>query len=466
MTRFPPGPSGLAAFRGMLPAREMRGFPHFFRATTDRYGPIASAKVGRTRFFYVNDPAAIEDMLVTHGRSYMKGRGTQRLERLLGMGLLTSNGATHLKQRRLVQPAFHRDRIAGYALTMVERAARFADGLTPGEPIELDAAMGRLTLGIAAETLFGADVDAQADRIGRALDVAMESFPISLSPIGELLDHLPWVPIVRRFLQARGELDAIVYRIIEARMDEPDPAARPDVLGMLLAAGTGPDGMDVRQIRDETMTIFLAGHETTANALTWTWWLLAQHPAIEARVRAVFAAVLGRRNATIDDVPALAFTRDVIAEAMRLYPPAWVVGRRASEDAPLGPWTAPAGSIVIASQWITHRDPRYWPEPNAFRPERWSSGELAGQPKFAYFPFGGGTRVCIGEAFAWTELVLVLATIAQRRAFTLPPGSPPLASQPSVTLRTARAVVAQVAASPAVAPGSDADQGGPSPSSG
>jgi cytochrome P450 len=445
MTRFPPGPSGLAAFRGMLPAREMAGFPRFFRAATERYGPIVSSKVGRTRFFYVNDPAAIEDMLVTHGRSYMKGRGTQRLERLLGAGLLTSNGATHLKQRRLVQPAFHRDRISGYAATMVARAARFAEGIIPGEPVELDAAMSRLTLGIAAETLFGADVDDEADRIGRALDVAMESFPLSLSPIGELLDHLPWVPVVRRFLAARAELDAIVYRIIEARMAEPDPAGRPDVLGMLLAAGSGPEGMDVRQIRDETMTIFLAGHETTANALTWTWWLLAQHPAIEARVRAEIAAVLGDRAATIDDVPALTFSRDVIAEAMRLYPPAWVVGRRAVEDAPLGAWIAPAGSIVIASQWITHRDPRFWREPDAFRPERWTNGELNRQPKFAYFPFGGGTRVCIGEAFAWTELVLVLATIAQRRAFTLPAGSGPLASQPSVTLRPARSVTMRVA---------------------
>ena len=399
----------------------------------------------------MNDPAAIEELLVTAGRSYLKGRGTQRLERLLGRGLLTNNGAAHLKQRRLVQPAFHRDRIAGYAATMVARANAFAAGLAAGETLEMDAAMSRLTLGIAAETLFGANVDDQADRIGRALDAAMESFPISLSPIGELLDHLPWVPIVRRFIDARAELDAIVYRIIEERRHdldrdssregrEPDPDRRRDVLGMLLEAGDGPDGMDVRQIRDETMTIFLAGHETTANALTWTWWLLAQHPAMADRLYAEIAGVLGDRAATLDDVPALSFTRDVIAESMRLYPPAWVVGRRAVEDAPLGPWTAPKGSIVIASQWITHRDPRFWHEPAAFRPERWTNGETADLPKFAYFPFGGGTRVCIGEAFAWTELVLVLATIAQRWRFESPPGAAPLASQPSVTLRPAAAV--------------------------
>jgi cytochrome P450 len=440
MPRFPAGPGPIDAFRGMLPARGMTGFPAFLQKTTARYGPIASSTPGRKRFFYVSEPAAVEEVLVTVARSYIKGRGTQRLERLLGKGLLTSNGPLHLRQRRLVQPAFHRERIAGYAATMVRRAEAFADALVPGETLEIDDAMSRLTLGIAAETLFGAEVDDQADTIGRALDMAMESFPISVTPIGELLDHMPWMPIVARFLRARAELDAIVYRIIDARRAEPAGTERPDVLGMLLAAGDGPDGMSIEQIRDETMTIFLAGHETTAMALTWTWWLLAQHPEIEARLQAELAAVLGGRPPTMDDVPALRFTRDVIAESMRLYPPAWLVGRRAIEDAPLGPWTVPKGAIVLMSQWITHRDPRFWREPDAFRPQRWSSGELEGQPKFAYFPFGGGNRVCIGEAFAWTELILVLATIARKRRFAATPGSAGLVSQPLVTLRPAAAV--------------------------
>lgn len=440
MPRFPPGPSSLEAFRGMLPARGMTGFPVFFRKTAARYGPIASSRMGRARFYYVSEPAAIEEVLVTAGRSYVKGRGTQRLERLLGKGLLTNNGASHLRQRRLVQPAFHRERIAGYAATMVRRAEAFADGIRPGETLEIDAAMGRLTLGIAAETLFGAEIDDQADTIGRALDEAMESFPISLTPIGELLDHLPWVPIVRRFLNARDELDTIVYGLIEARRKDPAAAGRPDVLGMLLAAGDGPGGMDVRQIRDETMTIFLAGHETTAMALTWTWWLLAQHRDVVHRLRAELDAVLGGRAPTMDDVPALRFTRDVIAESMRLYPPAWILGRRAIEDAPLGPWTVPKGSIVLMSQWLTHHDPRFWREPDAFRPERWTNGETGGLPKFAYFPFGGGTRVCIGEAFAWTELILILATIARRWRFEAAPGLTELTAQPSVTLRPATAV--------------------------
>ena len=244
MRRFPSGPGPLEAFRGMLPARGMTGFPVFFRRTAERYGPIASSRVGRQRFYYLSEPAAIEEMLVTNGRAYVKGRGTQRLERLLGKGLLTSNGAFHLRQRRLVQPAFHRERIAGYAATMVARAEQFADRLIPGEPVEMDGAMSRLTLGITAETLFGADVDDDADTIGRAMHEAMISFPISLTPIGELLDHLPMVPVVRKFLAARAELDAVIYRLIDARRAR-GAAPGLDVLGMLLAAGAGPDGMDV-----------------------------------------------------------------------------------------------------------------------------------------------------------------------------------------------------------------------------
>ena len=452
MTTFPPGPSGFAAFRGMLPAKGTTGFPAFFRAGTERYGPIFSSQVGRQRFFYVNDPAAIEDLLVTEGRSYAKGRGTQRLERLLGRGLLTNNGAAHLRQRRLVQPAFHRDRIAGYAAVMVARAEACAAGLRDGQALEMDDVMARLTLGIAAETLFGANVDDQADTIGAALDAAMESFPISLTPIGELLDHLPWVPIVRRFLDARAQLDAIVYRLIEARMTDPDPGRGHDVLGMLLAAAGSEGTVDVEQLRDETMTIFLAGHETTAMALTWTWWLLAQHPDIEARLHAELTTVLAGRTPKLSDVAALPYAHDVIAESMRLYPPAWVVGRRALEAAKLGPWTVPKGGIVIASQWITHRDPRFWSDPNAFRPERWRNGETETLPKFAYFPFGGGTRVCIGEAFAWTELVLVLATIAQRWGFTLTGDAREIVPQPSVTLRPRTPVTMQPHRAPTRSP--------------
>lgn len=452
MRRVPPGPGSIEAFRGMLPAHGMSGFPVFFRRIAERYGPIASARVGLQRFYYVSDPAAIEEMLVTKGRAFVKGRGTQRLERLLGKGLLTSNGAFHLRQRRLIQPAFHRDRIAHYATAMVARAERFAGTLTAGRTIEMDAAMSRLTLGITAETLFGADVDDVAEGIGRAMHAAMVSFPISLTPIGELLDHLPMVPIVRRFRAARAELHAVIYRLIAARQAaaRTGDGAQADVLGMLLAAAGGPEGMDIEQVRDEALTIFLAGYETTARALTWTWWLLAQHPEAAARLEGELAAVLGGRAPGIDDLPRLTYTRDLLAESMRLYPPAWVIGRRAVEATSLGEWPIPRGAIVLASQWITHRDPRLWREPEAFRPERWSNGELDGQPKSAYFPFGGGNRRCIGEGFAWTELTLVLAAIARRWRFDATPDTPSLYPQPSVTLRPAGPVTLIARPAPAL----------------
>jgi cytochrome P450 len=439
MASFPPGPGPLAALRGMIPRGDMNRIPAFLRATSERYGPVSSFPVAGRRFYFVNDPAAIEDLLVGNPRSFVKGRGTQRLERLLGQGLLTSNGAHHLRQRRLVQPAFHRERIAGYAATMVARAEGFADGLATGGELELGAAMSRLTLGIAAETLFGADVDREADTIGAALDEAMRSFPLAISPLGELLDHLPMVPVVRRFRAARGSLDSIVYRMIylrrRERRREGETEGPRDVLGMLLDAADAEGGMPIEQIRDEALTLLLAGHETTANALTWTWLLLAQHPAAEERLHTELDRVLAGRPPAIGDLPALPFARDVMAEAMRLYPPAWIVGRRAVEPARLGPWTVPKDGVVLASQLVTHRDPRFWHDPEAFRPERWSNGETAALPKFAYFPFGGGNRLCVGETFAWTETVLVLAALARRLRFRAAPDLGPVPAQPLVTLR-------------------------------
>ena len=439
MPPFPPGPGQLASFTGMFPGRDMRRIPLFFRSLSDRYGPVAGLRIGRRRFFIVSEPALIEDVLVTHGRSYVKGRGTQRLDRLLGRGLLTSNGVFHLRQRRLVQPAFHRERIAGYAAAMVRRADAFAATLTAGTRFDMGAAMARLTLDIAAETLFGTNVDADAATIGRALEEAMANFPLAVSPIGELVDHLPMLPPVRRFRAARAALDAVVYRLIDDRI-QTGRTGGSDVLAMLLETPPGEQPMDIEQVRDEAMTILLAGHETTANAMTWAWWLLATHPAAAARLHAELDTVLGDRAPGVDDVPALTYARDVIAETLRLYPPAWVIGRRAIEETPLGEWTVPTDGIVITSQAVVHREPRFWHEPDAFRPERWSNGELAGQPKFAYFPFGGGNRVCIGEAFAWTEAVLILATIARRWRFAAAPGLTELETRPLVTLRPKTAV--------------------------
>jgi cytochrome P450 len=300
------------------------------------------------------------------------------------------------------------------------------------EPIAIDAAMIHLTLAIAAETLFTTNVESDAGEVRAALTQAMHTFPESMTLYGELLDAIPFHPATRRFKDARARLDAIVYRMIERRRGAAEPGD--DLLAMLLAARDEDGGpMSDEQIRDEAMTIFLAGHETTANALAWTWLLLAEHPDVQAMLAAEIARVLGDRLPTADDVPALAYTRDVVAEAMRLYPPAWVIGRLAVRDTSLGAWSVPAGSIVIMSQYVTHRDPALWGDPLVFRPGRWSADARA-LPKFAYFPFGGGSRLCIGEPFAWMEAVLVVATIAQRWRFERVDAAP-IPLDPLVTLR-------------------------------
>jgi cytochrome P450 len=364
------------------------------------------------------------------------------MRRLLGEGLLTSDEPLHLRQRRLVQPAFHRERVAGYAATMIAAARAATERLTDGETVAVDAHMNRLALRIAAATLFSADVDDDADAIGAALTDTMALFPASLSAFGELLDHLPFHPATRKFGAARAELDSVIFRLIDERRRE--GTDRGDLLSILLTSHDG-DGkpMSDELVRDEALTLLLAGHETTANALSWTWDALARNPEVEERLYAELDAVLGARDPVPADMPQLHYTRDVIAESMRLRPPAWIVGRRVIRPIQLGEWELVPGSVIIASPLVTHRNPRFWNEPDAFRPERWSNGETAALPKCAYFPFGGGNRICIGESFAWTEAVLVLATIARRVRFRGLDFSPvPL--EPLVTLRPGRPIEMQV----------------------
>jgi cytochrome P450 len=401
---------------------------------TERYGDLVYFEFGPQPMFMVNNPDYIRDVLVTHNRKFMKGEGLQRAKRLLGEGLLTSEGEFHLRQRRLAQPAFHRQRIAGYAATMVEYAARDCDRWRAGETRDVAREMMRLTLAIAGKTLFDANVEGEADEIGKALTTTFELFNSLTLPFVQLLDRLP-LPANKRFEKARGRLDATIYRIINERRASGED--RGDLLSMLISArdeeGDG-SGMTDEQLRDEAMTIFLAGHETTANALTWTWYLLSQHPEIEARLHAEVDEVLKGALPTAEDFPRLRYTEMVFAEAMRLYPPAWVIGRRALGDYQINGYKIPARSILLMSQYVTHHDARFFPDPFRFDPERWTPEARESRPKFSYFPFGGGPRVCIGESFAWMEGALVLATIAQRFRMRLAPGHP-VEMQPLVTLR-------------------------------
>jgi cytochrome P450 len=364
----------------------------------------------------------------------MKGEGLQRAKRLLGEGLLTSEGEFHLRQRRLAQPAFHRQRIAAYAATMVEYSDRACDRWQAGETRDVAREMMRLTLAIAGKTLFDADVESEADEIGEALTTTFALFNRLTLPFAQLLERLP-LPATRRFQKARERLDATIYRIIDERRASGED--RGDLLSMLIAArdeeGDG-SGMTDEQLRDEAMTIFLAGHETTANALTWTWYLLSQHPDIEARFHAEVDEVLKGGLPAAEDFPRLRYTEMVFAEAMRLYPPAWIIGRRALGDYRIDGYTIPARSILLMSQYVTHHDARFFPNPFRFDPERWAPEARESRPKFSYFPFGGGPRLCIGESFAWMEGALVLATIARRFRMRLAPGHP-VEMQPLVTLR-------------------------------
>ncbi len=406
----------------------------FLTEITREYGDLAYFKLGPQPVFLLNHPDYIRDVLITHNKEFMKGRGLDVAKRLLGKGLLTSEGEFHLRQRRLAQPAFHRQRIAGYATTMVDYAARMGEGWRHGETRDIARDMMRLTLAIAGKTLFGTDVESEADEIGDALSQAMSMFNQLMLPFWQVLEMLQ-TPSSRRFLKARARLDATIYRIIDERRRSGKDHG--DLLSMLMQArdeeGDGT-GMTDEQLRDEAMTIFLAGHETTANALAWTWYLLSQHPEIEAKFHAEVDEILNGRLPAAEDYPRLRYTEMVLAESMRLYPPAWIIGRRALNDYRIGNYRIPARSMLLMSQYLMHHDERYFPEPFKFDPLRWTPEAKDSRPKFSYFPFGGGTRICIGEHFAWMEGVLVMAAIAQRWKMRLVPGHP-VEMQPLVTLR-------------------------------
>jgi len=428
----PPGPK--LSLIAQLVYRPGFGNPlEFFTRIARTYGDIVSYRMGGEHLFLVNDWQHIREILVTNNRNFTKSRGLERSKRLLGRGLLTSEGAFHLRQRRLMQPAFHRERIAGYGQTMVEYADRMRNAWTDGATLDLAREMNRLTLSIVGKTLFDADVESQAAEVGDALTGVIESFWMMMLPLADVLERLP-VPRMRRARIARARLDAIIYGMIaERRASGRDHG---DLLSMLLSAQDEDDGgvMTDQQVRDEAMTIFLAGHETTANAMTWTWYLLGGAPDVEAKVHEEIDRVLKGRLPATDDLRLLPYVERVVTESMRLYPPAWIIGRRAIADYPLGPYIAPAQSILIMSPYIIQRDPRYYSEPERFNPDRWTPEFRAALPKFVYFPFGGGPRQCIGESFAWMELVLLVATIAQRWQLRLVPGHP-VVPQPLVTLR-------------------------------
>ena len=406
--------------------------PGFLQKVTQEYGDIAYVPLGRQHIYHLAHPDSIRDVLVTNQHKFKKSRMLERAQLLLGQGLLTSEGDYHRRQRRLMQPAFHRDRIAGYGAVMVDRAAVGRERWRPGQPFDVMQEMMRLTLAIVTRTLFSANVDSEADEIGSALTQVFDLFEVIMMPFSEFLEKLP-LPAMRRFKRARKRLDETIYRMIaERRATGRDEG---DLLSMLLLAQDeeGSGGMTDTQVRDEALTLFLAGHETTADALTWAWYLLSQNPQAEAAFHSELDRVLAGRLPSIEDLLQLRYTESVFAETLRLYPPAWGMGRRALEDYHVGDFTIPARSVILMSPYVVHRDPRWYSNPGEFRPERWLQ-EDAARPKFAYFPFGGGARVCIGERFAWMEGTLILAAIGQRWRLRLEAGHR-VETQARITLR-------------------------------
>jgi cytochrome P450 len=427
----PPGPTG-SPVTGCY--REFRkSAASFLLSVAREYGEVAYFRLGFQHIYLVNRSDLIEEVLVTSQANFTKSRILKRAKILLGEGLLTSEGEFHVRQRKMIQPAFYRERLIRYAADMVACTEIAQSRWSPGEIRDIADEMMRLTLAIVGRTLFATEIDRDAAEVGRAMTTIVSTYHNLYSPFSRLKQRLP-LPSVRRAYEARDYLEKTIFRLIDERRSSGED--RGDLLSMLVqASDDGNARMSNRQVRDEALTLFLAGHETTATALTWTFYLLCMHPEIESRLREEITSVLGGRAAAFDDLPRLTYTEMVLAESMRLYPPAWVIGRMTKQHYRLDHYELKPGSICLMSPYVMHRNPRYYSDPERFDPERFTPEARQERPKFTYFPFGGGPRVCIGERFAWMEGVLVLATILQKWQMRLVPGQI-VEPEPQITLRT------------------------------
>ncbi len=420
LPRTPPGPKGRFLLGSAIEiARDWLGF---YKGCAEEYGDVVCVHLAHVPVYLIVHPRDIETVLVTNAANFTKSADYRALARVLGRGLLTSEGDFWKRQRSLIQPAFHRQNILGYSAVMTRAAGRMLDSWPEKGERNIHEDLMRVTLEIVAQCLFGAEVAAVAEQVGRAMEVVTERFMVNASLAMLFRFEIP-VFFAPREWRAIRKLNEIIGSIIRKRRSSGQP--REDLLDMLLQVHDA-DGnpMSDAQLRDEVMTLFLAGHETTAIALSWACYLVAQNPEIEAKLAEELQAVLGGRMPAPEDLPRLHYTEMVIKEAMRLYPAVWGIGRRAIEECELGGYRVPAGSNVFILQWRTQRDPRFFPDPDRFDPERWRedpvrSGKI---PRFAYFPFGGGPRVCVGASFAMMEVTLLLAMIQQRFHLEIVPG--------------------------------------------
>jgi cytochrome P450 len=439
-----PGPKGCFVFGSLSEMR--RDALSFLSRTAQQYGDVIQLDLVE-KMHLLNHPDHVQRVLQDNHTNYTKGFFYERLKVLVGNGLLTSNGDFWLRQRRIASPAFHKERLASLQGAMHKRTVAMLDEwqkhIDSGETFDVAAEMMRLTLGIAGDTLFGVDLLGESESVGEAASDALEILNIRGNSLFLIPTAIPTAQN-RRLMRAVKTLDDVVNGVIRDRHAHSKISGgepKHDLLQMLMDAVDGDTGerMNDEQLRDEVMTLLLAGHETTAQALSWTWYLLSKHPAVERKLRAEVSAALGSRDVVVEDLPKLVFTEMVVKEALRLYPPAWLFSRTAKDDDVIGGYPIAKGSTVMLSPWVMHRNPQFWENPDAFDPERFSEEESKKRPRFAWFPFAAGPRMCIGWHFAMMELVTCVATIVQRTRLTLAPGFEP-EPEPTITLRPADGV--------------------------
>ncbi|MDF2964209.1 MAG: cytochrome [Paenibacillus sp.] len=432
-----PGPKGLPISGNLLAFR--KNPLDFLVKTQQEFGDIVHLRFGPVRHLYlISDPELIKEVLLTKQKSFQKARGLQTAKAVVGEGVLTSEGEAHLRQRRLMQPSFRKDRVTRYADAMVQLTEDLLTTWQDGQERSITDDMMELTLNIITRTMFGTSLKGGLHDIGHAVDVGMKYVSNKASSIFNLPESLPTKSNLE-FKQAAKTLDEVIYSIIEERRNNRNNnGPSDDLLSMLLAAKDEEDGtgMTDQQVRDEVMTIFLAGHETTANTLSWTWYLLSQHPEAEQKLWQELDRVLGGKKPGIEDLEKLDYLQQVIWESMRLFPAVWAVNREVTEEVEIGGHLFKPGDTLMMSQFIMHRNPKYYDHPEQFIPDRFAGGDLLKRiPQFAYFPFGGGPRVCIGNNFALMEASLILAVIGSRYKLSLVPNHPEVEPEPLVTLR-------------------------------
>jgi cytochrome P450 len=441
LNHCPPGPK-VSRLEGFLLATRRRNPLDFLMKIAREYGDIAHFQVGSQRIFLLNHPDYIKDALHHYYGTFHKSRPNRRTRPFLGAGLAISEGELHRRQRRLIQPAFHKQRFAAHEAVVLSQGLRFRELWEPAQHIDIVREMKRLTLSINCELMFDIQTEAEADEINDDVKFVLSQFSPFDTAIGRLIAKLR-TSRARRIHKAQQRIDGMVRRIIANRRQSGED--HEDLLSWLISAKDNVGGeMTDLQIRDEAMTFFLAGHETLGSSLAWAWYLLAKHPAAQAKLHAELDSVLGSRPPELADLPRLPYTKMVFAEALRMYPPGWVIARYLVKDYELDGWVMPAGSVVIMSQYLMHRDARYFPYPSRFDPERWTPEAKASRPQYSYFPFGGGPRGCLGEGLAWAEGMLLIALLAQRWRMELT-STQPVELQPLVSLQPTNPVIVRLA---------------------